>query len=383
MGFVLTYPKHTYIGIGALLDASPKIKTLGKKAMVISGRHVSQTTSFLALSMLLKSQGIESVLFTGITGEPTVSMIEEAAGVYEECHCDFLIGIGGGSVLDSVKAVAVMNRYGADLSEFMGKEIRGPFPPMVLIPTTAGTGSEATKFTIITDAKKKIKMLLKGDDLIPDVAIVDPDFTKTSPPDITASTGMDALTHAIEAYTSKKGNPYTDLYAVSAIKRIFSNLPLAYEDGDNLEARTQMALAAYEAGICINNASVTLVHGMSRPIGALFHVPHGLSNAMLLHDCLSFAVDGCPERFATLARAIGVAIDTMEDKKAAIFFLEEIKKLCKRCGVPTLAKAGIKKEEFEEKIEKMASDALASGSPGNTIREVTKEDVITIYRGLW
>ena len=383
MGYQLTYPKSTYIGQSALKDSAQKLKSFGEKALVISGKHVSKTEAFLELIKVLEENQTEYVVHTGITGEPTLSMIEDAAKCYQNNMCDYVIGIGGGSVLDSVKAVVVMNKYGADLTQFAGKEISGPFPGMILIPTTAGTGSEATKFTIITDTQRNVKMLLKGDDLIPDMAIIDPDFTKTSPADITAYTGMDALTHAIEAFTSKKANDYTDLFALSAIKRIFRYLPIAFEQGDHEEARLQMSLAAYEAGICINNASVTLVHGMSRPIGALFHVPHGLSNAMLIHDCLSFAIDGCPEKFGRLGKLIGVADDEMDDKKAAVFFIKALEELCRKLKIPTLAEYGIEREEFESRVKKMSADAIASGSPGNTIRTMTQEDLIKIYKGLW
>ena len=161
---------------------------------------------------------------------------------------------------------------------------------MIAIPTTAGTGSEATMFTIITDTANNVKMLLKGACLIPDLAIIDPVFSISTPKSVTTSTGVDALCHAIEAYTSRKAQPFSDIFALSAIKRIFSNLPIVYEEPDNLEARKEMALAATEAGIAFNNSSVTLVHGMSRPIGALFHVPHGLSNAMLLERCMYFVL---------------------------------------------------------------------------------------------
>ncbi len=383
MGYTLTYPKSSYIGSGALKDSAQRLKSFGKKAFVISGKHVSKTEAFSELLRVLEMNQTEYVIFTGITGEPTLTMIEEATECYQTNQCDCLIGIGGGSVLDSVKAVSVMNSYGSDLTQFAGKEIIGPFPKMILIPTTAGTGSEATKFTIITDTEKNIKMLLKGDDLIPDMAIIDPDFTKTSPADITAYTGMDALTHAVEAFTSKKANDYTDLFALSAIKRIFRYLSIAFENGEHDEARLEMALAAYEAGICINNASVTLVHGMSRPIGALFHVPHGLSNAMLIHDCLSYAIDGCPEKFGKLGKVIGVAEDEMEDKKAAVFFIKALEELCRKLKIPTLEEYGIQKEAFDSQIEKMSADALASGSPGNTIRTISKEDMIKIYKGLW
>ena len=193
---------------------------------------------------------------------------------------------------------------------------------------------------------------------------------------------MDALTHAIESYTSRKANPITDTFALSALKRIFANLPTAYNDPANEYAREQMLIAAYEAGVCINNASVTLVHGMSRPIGALFHVPHGISNAMLDIKCLGFAAQGTPEKFAAAARAVGVS-EKSDDKAAAQDFLTALEKLCSEVEIPTLAEYGIDRERFFAAMDKMADDALASGSPSNTIREVTKQDILNIYASLW
>jgi alcohol dehydrogenase class IV len=194
---------------------------------------------------------------------------------------------------------------------------------------------------------------------------------------------MDAMTHAIEAYTSRKGNSLTDMYALSAIKRIFTYLPAAYDDGNNIIAREEMTIAAYEAGVCINNASVTLVHGMSRPIGALFHVPHGISNAMLIKECLTYVMDGCYERFAAISRAIGAADDKCNDKEAAEAFTKKLSELCIHLKIPTLKEYGIKKDEFDRVVDKMAQDAMASGSPSNTIKEVSKEDLIVIYKKLW
>lgn len=208
-----------------------------------------------------------------INTEPTDTMIAEGLEVYQKNGCDCLIGIGGGSPLDAMKAIAVGTTSSALLASYMGKEISGVIPPMAAIPTTAGTGSEVTKFTIITNTKTDVKMLLKGEVLLPKLAIVDASLSESTPQSVTAATGLDALTHAIEAYTSKQAQPLTDALAISAAKRIFRYLPLAYQDGKNREAREEMAAAALEAGICINNSSVTIVHGMSRPIGALFHVP--------------------------------------------------------------------------------------------------------------
>ena len=218
---------------------------------------------------------------------------------------------------------------------------------------------------------------------MPDYAIIDPQFTMTAPPKITAATGLDALTHAAEAYTSKLAQPLSDTFAVSAIKRIFKYLPVAFHDGKNVEAREQMSIAALEAGIAFNNASVTIIHGMSRPIGALFHVAHGLSNAMLLKECLTFALPGAYDRFGALGRDIGVADASDSDQEAAEKFLKAVEALVNELDTPTLEQFGINKEEFFNVIDKMAHDAMDSGSPQNTMRDVTEEEVKEIYRKLW
>jgi alcohol dehydrogenase class IV len=383
MAYQFTMPGRVLIGENALEASEAIMKSLGKKAFVVTGKIVTRTGMVGILTDYLTQWGIEYEVFNDITGEPTDKIIMAGVETYKNTGCDFLVGIGGGSPLDSVKAIAAMSVLPGMISDYMGVEIKGAFAPMVLIPTTAGTGSETTKFTIVTDTQKNVKMLLKGDDLLPELAIIDPSFTMTAPPDITAATGMDALTHAIEAYTSRKGNALTDMYALSAIRRIFKYLPRAYSDGNDKKAREEMSIAAYQAGVCINNASVTLVHGMSRPIGALFHVPHGISNAMLIKECLEYVMDGSYVRFATIARAIGAAEDGINYEETSKLFLNELIKLCKHCNIPTLEEYGIKKEEFIAVVDKMATDAMTSGSPSNTIKEVTKEDLIKIYHKLW
>lgn len=383
MAYKLTLPGQTYIGSEALSESAAAIKGLGKKALITTGKNVTAAGAVKTLTDTLIHCGIDAELFNDITGEPTVEMIEAGVKRYRETGCDFIIGIGGGSPLDSAKAIAAMSVLEGRVPDYMGKEIEGDFPPMVLIPTTAGTGSEATKFTVITDTERNVKMLLKGDALLPDLAIIDARFTITAPPTVTAATGMDALTHAVEAYTSRKGNPFTDMFALSAIKRIFTYLAQAFDDGNNLKAREEMAIAAYEAGVCINNASVTLVHGMSRPIGALFHVPHGLANAMLIKECLSYVLDGCYERFAAISRAIGAANDQTGDREAAEAFIDKLSELCGHLKIPTLKEYGISRDAFDRVKEKMAQDAMASGSPSNTIKEVSREDLLEIYNRLW
>jgi len=383
MAYEFSLPGRTIIGDNALEGSEKVIKTFGKKAFIVSGKNVTKMGSVKILTDCLTKWGISFELFNEITGEPTDIMIENGVKAYKNAECDFCIAIGGGSPLDSGKAIVAMSKLEGAISDYMGVTMEGDFPPLVLIPTTAGTGSEATKFTIITDSKKNIKMLLKGEALLPDLAIIDSKFSMTVPKNVTAATGMDALTHAVEAYTSRKANPLTDTYALSAIKRIFTYLPLAYANGDDKKAREEMALAAFEAGICINNSSVTLVHGMSRPIGAMFHVAHGISNAMLIKECLSYVLDGSYERFAAIEQVINVSDEKKSDKEAAEAFLGKLTTLCDICEIPTLKEYGINKEDFDLVVDKMAQDAMDSGSPSNTIKDVTKQDLLTIYNKLW
>lgn len=379
----LTIPGTIYIGENALLMAEEELCKMGKKAFIVTGKSMIKQGHIKVLTEILEKNGVKSVVFSNITGEPTDKMIEEGLEFYRSEGCDFIIGFGGGSPLDAAKAIGAMATNEGNISDYNGKVITNAIPPLVEIPSTAGTGSEATQFTIISDRDKNIKMLLKGPVLLPSLAIIDPKFSMLTPPNITAATGLDALTHAVEAYTSKKAFSMTDLYAVSAVKRIFKYLPIAYKNGSDVKAREEMSIAALEAGISFNNSSVTLVHGMSRPIGALFHVAHGISNAMLLKECLSFALDGAYERFADLGRAIGVADNADSDKVAANAFIEAIEEICTVCEVPTLEKYGINKEEFFAAIDKMAKDAYDSGSPSNTRKTVKDDDIKEIYKRLW
>ncbi|WP_095175468.1 MULTISPECIES: iron-containing alcohol dehydrogenase [Blautia] len=376
-------PGQIISGSGALNMAETVLKGLGKKALIVTDKVMIQLGNCAKVEAALKNQGVAYAIYSEIIGEPTDTMIENGLKLYKEEGCDFLVALGGGSPIDSMKAIGSLVINGGNISDYMGKVIDVEVPPMVAIPTTAGTGSEATQFTIITDTKKNIKMLLKGKVLMPSLAIIDPQFTMTAPPKITAATGLDALCHAVEAYTSRKAQTLSDTFAMSAVKRIFKYLPAAFKDGSNEEARVQMSVAALEAGIAFNNASVTIIHGMSRPIGALFHVAHGLSNAMLLKECLTFALEGAYDRFAELGRAVGVAADTDSDKEASEKFLAAVDAIAKELETPTLAEFGIDKDEFFKVIDKMAFDAMDSGSPQNTMRDVTEDDVKQIYRNLW
>ena len=369
-------PKHIITGSGALESADLK---LGKKALIVADPMMSKLGNVDKVKNVLEKQNVEYALFDNITGEPTDLMVEEGVNAYKENGCDFLVAIGGGSPIDTMKAIGAVITNGGEIDDYLGKTITVPTPTLVAIPTTAGTGSEATQFTIINNTKKNIKMLLSGKVLIPSIAIIDPQFTLTAPKSVTSSTGLDALCHAVESYTSRKAQALSKSFSVSAVKRILKYLPVAYEDGSNVEAREQMSIAALEAGIAFNNASVTIIHGMSRPIGALYHVPHGLSNAMLIKECFSFALDGAYKEFGTLAKEVGVANNEDDDKTAAEKMLTAINHLVEVCHVSTLQEFGVNKEDFINNIPKMAQDAMDSGSPSNTIKVCTKEDLEAIY----
>ncbi|MBR4667628.1 MAG: iron-containing alcohol dehydrogenase [Butyrivibrio sp.] len=383
MAYEFIAPGKIVTGSGSLGEIAKYIDGFGKKALIVCDQITEKLGKVKIITDVLTDKGIGYAIYDDFLGEPTNVMIDDALSIYRKEACEFIIGIGGGSALDIMKAVAAMDGNTGKISDYMGKEIGNIRAKMIAIPTTAGTGSEATQFTIISDVDSGVKMLLKGAQLMPDIAIIDPELTITLPRKMTASTGLDALTHAVEAYTSKKAQPITDTLAMSAIKRIFNYLPLAYRDGSNDMARKQMSIAALEAGMAFNNSSVTLVHGMSRPIGALFHVPHGISNAMLLNVCLEYAKEGTKSRFADMARAIGAAKDTDSEDMAADNFMLEIKKICDICQIPSLKEYGIPKDAFFAQIDKMAEDAMISGSPSNTRRDLNAEVLRGLYRKLF
>ena len=376
-------PRFIVSGENALQMSTSHIKAFGNKALIVTDDIMVNLGNVKRLTDELDSISVSYVVYSGINSEPTHTMINNGVEIYNKEGCDFLIGIGGGSPLDAMKAIAAVAANGGDICDYMGKVIEKKLPSLVAIPTTAGTGSEATKVSIITNTNTGVKMLLNDPKLMADLAVVDPIFTLTAPPAVTAATGVDALTHAIEAYTSLKAFSMSDLYAVSAIKKIFDNIYEVYTNGSNVEARREMAIAALEAGIAFSNASVTIVHGMSRPIGALFHVPHGLSNAMLLKVCLRYIKPGATARLNQLAKEIGVYRPGMTPDEGADAFVTATIALLRTLNIPSLKESGIDKEEFFKQIPKMAEDALISGSPQNTRRKPNKDEIMELYRELW
>lgn len=383
MSNLFLMPRYIFSGEGALEKAGNSVKLLGGKALIVTDDVMLKIGSAQKITSFLDALSIKYSVYHEVNGEPTDRMVEGGIKKYKEENCNFLIALGGGSPIDTMKAIGAMITNSGEITDYLGKTIENKTPPMVAIPTTAGTGSEATQFTIITDTRRNIKMLLKGPYLIPAIAIIDPAFTASSPKNVTSATGIDALTHAIESYTSKLVQPMSEIFSISAVKKIFKNLLNAYNSGSDMNARSEMSIAALQAGIAFNNSSVTIVHGMSRPIGALFHVPHGLSNAMLLPDCLEFIMPGVPEKFCDLAKEIGVYKDGMSDMEGGKAFISEVRELCNNLNVQTPEQFGVDKKKFFSNLDKMAEDALESGSPQNAVRKVSKQEIIDIYKGLW
>ena len=381
MPYTFLAPHKIFSGENSLSVAVSVIKERVKHVLIVTDSNMVKFGNCKYLEEQLTKENVAFTVYDEINSEPTESMVEKGRKIFRENGCDGIIALGGGSPIDTAKIIAATLYYDLPLSSLMGKNIENRHPILVAVPTTAGTGSEATQFAIITDTENNVKMLLKGISLIPNIAVVDPKFTLTSPPSVTANTGIDALTHAIEAFTSKKAQPLSDTFAISAVKKILNNLPIAYADGKNVKARVQMSIAATEAGIAFNNSSVTLVHGMSRPIGALFHIPHGLSNAVLLIDCIKFLSSEAisKPRFALLAKECGIVSEVVDENTAVSEFIKVLESLYIKLNIPSLSDLINDKERFLSEVGKMAHDAMQSGSPQNSLRDISENEIEALY----
>ncbi|MCK9364716.1 MAG: iron-containing alcohol dehydrogenase [Syntrophales bacterium] len=378
---IFQMPSVVHFGSGAAAQAGPEAARLGaKKALLVTDEILMQTGAVKPVIDSLGAANIETVIFDKIASEPVIKFVEEGLQLLRQKKCDVLVAVGGGSPIDTAKAIAVMAANPGKIEDYMGiGKIKNPGMPLIAIPTTAGTGSEVTIFTIITDTKRDVKMLIGSPHVMPRIALVDPLMTLGMPRGLTAATGLDALTHAIEAYVSLKAQPLSDVMALSAIERLFKNLPQAWANPNNIEARTQTLLGAMQAGIAFSNASVALVHGMSRPLGAYFHIPHGLSNATLLGDVMEFSIMGNPVRYARITEAMGVDITGLLPTEAAEEGAMLIKKLVADLEVPSIKELGVDKKKLDEVVEQMAKDAIASGSPGNNPRIATPQEIVSLY----
>ena len=366
---------------GALGDLPAAMAQCGlSHALVVTDRFLLDSGSVERLLAVLGEAGMAATVFAETVSDPTVAVVEAALDVLAGGGFDCVIGFGGGSPIDTAKAVAALALERRAVSSMKVPAIVDtPGLPIIAIPTTAGTGSEATRVTIITDEASSEKMLCMGLAFLPTIAILDYELTLTKPRRLTSDTGIDSLTHAIEAYVSRRANPFSDAMALSAMRLIGANLRRACDEPGDRAAREAMMIGAHHGGLAFSNASVALVHGMSRPIGAQFHVPHGLSNAMLLPAVTAFSAPAALARYAVCARTMGVAREGEGDQAAVARLLEELRALNAHLGVPTPRSYGIAPAEWADLIPTMVEQAIASGSPANNPRLAEPGEIAALY----
>lgn len=385
MAATILVPPIMEIGGGAVQRLGAVLARLGvQRPLLVTDPFMRDSGLADRLLSLLRQSGMDAGLFADTVPDPTTDVISAGATLLRDGGYDGMVALGGGSPIDTAKAMAVLAANGGRMRDY---KVPNPIPrggmPVLAIPTTAGTGSEVTRFTVITDTETDEKMLIAGPGLVPAAAIIDYELTLSCPPRLTADTGIDALTHAIEAYVSVKANPFTDAMAIAAMGQIAPWIRTACADPADRVARENMMLGATLAGMAFSNASVALVHGMSRPIGAFFHVPHGLSNAMLLPAVTAWSLPGAITRYADCARAIGAAEPAQEDEAAARELVGALRRLNLDLKVPTPKEYGIDPARWDRLLTLMAEQALASGSPNNNPRVPTVAEMVALYRESW
>src|SRR5436305_2908141 len=382
---LITIPRQIIIGGGALAELPAVLGRFGlKRPLIVTDPYMAKSGILDRATALLDAAGFGWAVFSDTVPDPTTEVVEQGATRLRDGDFDGLVAIGGGSAIDTAKAMSVRSANGGRVRDYKWPN-EGPKagPRIIAIPTTAGTGSEVTRFTVITDTETDEKMLIAGLACCPTAAIVDYELTLTMPLRLTADTGIDSLTHAIEAYVSRRANPYADGLAKNAMGLIARNIRTACAAPDNRAAREAMMLGATTAGMAFSHASVALVHGMSRPLGAFFHVPHGLSNAMLLPEITAFSAPAALERYADCARAMGVAPEGEGSQAAVARLLDELRRLNEDLKVPSPRAYGIGRARYDELLPVMASQALGSGSPANNPRVPSADEIIELYRRVY
>lgn len=372
-------PTRNVFGEGAVQEAGDLVKSLGaKKCLIVTDRYLGQIGMADRVQGILEKAGIEACIFAGAEPNPTDKNVEAGARFYQENECNSIISLGGGSSHDCAKGIGLVAANGGQIADFEGVDKSSkPMIPLMAINTTAGTASEITRFCIITDTSRKVKMAIVDWRVTPQIAINDPELMKGMPPSLTASTGMDALTHAIEAYVSTDANPLTDAAAIMAIKMIAHYLPKAVANGNYMKARDKMAYAQYLAGIAFNNASLGYVHAMAHQLGGFYNLPHGVCNAILLPYVESYNLIGNMDRFRDVAQAMGVQVEGISVTCAAEKAIEAIKKLSRQLEIPSdLKQLGVREEDFGIMADNAKKDVCQLTNP----RTATREQVIEIYR---
>ncbi len=390
MSATIVSPRLMLVGGGSVKELAGVLAKFGlSRPLVVTDPYMVRSGLVRRCLDPLEAAGLAAAVFSDTVPEPTDTVVDAGAALLQAGLYDCLIGFGGGSPIDTAKAMSILAHGRAGGAGSHMRDFKVPVQadaaglPVIAVPTTAGTGSEATRFTVITDTERGEKMLIAGMGALPLAAVVDYELTFTVPKRITADTGVDSLTHALEAYVSSRANPYSDTQALAAMALIGANLRTAYAEPDNASAREAMMLGAMQAGIAFTNSSVALVHGMSRPIGAAFHVPHGLSNAMLLPAVTRFGLEAAQPRYAEAARRIGFAASGDSDETAAEKLADGLAQLNRDLDVPAPGGFGIDKAAWDARLEMMAEQALASGSPANNPRVPSKAEIVALYQVVW
>jgi len=378
--FAFTGAKKIVFGNGTFDTLPDHIRELkASRPLIVLDKNLAGTGFRDRIKELLNKEGFKMTLFDQkVEAEPRLEVADEGAKAARKGKCDIVVGIGGGSAMDIAKAVAVLAVNNKKAADFLGlNKVPGPGLPKIMVPTTAGTGSEVTFTSVFVRQNLKKKEGMNSPYLYPDLALLDPTLTLTLPPVATASTGIDALCHAIESYTSVIASPMSEMFSLEAIQLISSSLRTCVHDGANLEARESMLLGSLYAGLGLANAGVGAVHSLSYPLGGKYGVSHGLANTVMLPHVMSFNLPGALEKFAIIADVMGEIIDDLPLREAAYLAVEAVQSLIEDCGVyTTLEDLNIPEEDFPE----IAKAAMTVKRPlENNPRKVTIEDAIEIY----
>ncbi|MTI19125.1 L-threonine dehydrogenase [Rhodobacteraceae bacterium RKSG542] len=372
-------PSLNHMGPNCLEEAIKDLAGMGfKKALIVAGKVLTKNGLVDGVVEKLGAAGLNCVVFAGTQPNPTCGNVEEGLALLQKEECDCVISIGGGSPHDCAKGIALVATNGGSIKDYEGLDKSAkPQLPLVCINTTAGTASEITRFTIITDESRHVKMAIVDKNTTPIMSVNDPALMTGMPKSLTAATGMDALTHAVEAYVSIAATPVTDACAIKGIELIAKWLRAAVYNGDNMEARDNMAYAQLLAGMAFNNASLGYVHAMAHQLGGFYDLPHGVCNAVLLPHVSQFNARVCPEKFAEIARAMGVNTTNLSPREAADRALAEIRALSADLGIPAgLADLGAKEEDIPALADNALKDACGLTNP----IQATRDEIIGIYK---
>ncbi|MGK7394654.1 MAG: iron-containing alcohol dehydrogenase [Candidatus Cyclobacteriaceae bacterium M3_2C_046] len=354
-------------------------ETKARKPFIVTDPGLVKAGLLQKVQHLLAKHDIDFISFSQVEADPRIEIVYEALELARESSCDLVIGLGGGSSLDIAKIVAIMVHNHDPLDQYIGiGNIPGPGIPTIMIPTTAGTGSEVTPIVVLSDKKEQLKKGVVSDYLYPTVALIDPSLALTLPPYVTAYTGIDALTHAVEAYTNKFAHPFVDTFALKAIELIAANLITAVNDGQNLNARYNMALASLYGGLCLGSVNTAAVHALAYPLGGMFDVPHGVANSLLLPYVIEFNSSHCAERYGKIAEAMGVDTTGMDKEYSAKACIGAVQDLCQQAGI--IQKIS-QLEVPENTIDKMATAAMkVTRLLNNNPKPVSLDDARKIYQ---